>query len=146
MKRYVYLVILLLGATTLLTCKKVKQRYVIKGDWELMSANVEGDTNLLKLVLSKYSNCEGNCRYLICFEDKSRVMGYYYTYDTLDYSVEGEWEMVDRDKIFVRLDHYVDGYFEFEKTKRKHFLLYSPENYVKKFKTTLPVELHVRRF
>lgn len=108
--------ILLLGVILIflsLSCRKIQERKILTGEWEFISGYMNHDTtiNILDVVLPYHSTDPSNCYYQIMFEDDGIVYGNYYTYDTLNYAVVGEWELKEFNVFYIKLDQYIDGTF-----------------------------------
>jgi hypothetical protein len=114
------------------SCIKIETTYVMKGKWELEAFYINnGNTNFMYPILPLYSDGNDCCHYYIYFEDKGVAKAKYYTYDTLNYAVTGEWEMLDDRLMYINLDKYVNGIFEVKINTMKDFQLYSKKNYMK---------------
>ena len=100
----------------------------MKGEWEVTELYANGGSiNQLNNALPHFNN--GNGLYKIGFFDDGVAQGEYYTFDTLNYDVIGNWE-VRKKKIYMKMDVYIDGEFEYEKSGKKEFTLYSDSNYI----------------
>lgn len=116
MKR-IYL--LLAGVLLLLyysSCKKIQEMKLMSGDWEMKSVYLNNDTtsDVLDILLPYRSTNKEDCYYQVFFEDDGVAIGNYYTFDTLNYSVTGEWDQLEYNVLYVKLDEYVDGTFNCE--------------------------------
>lgn len=112
------------------SCQKFRENHIIKDVWTLHSVYIFGDkeTNMMELVLPSYNNPKDCCKYVMDFQDDGDVFGYYYRFDTLDYMIKGEWELQDKDHLYVNLDNYVDGVFKLERDDLHHYTLHSDSN------------------
>jgi hypothetical protein len=85
-------------------------------EWDLQLLQTYGvlgvDTVAMADVLQHYQEAPERCDYRIFFEPNGRAVGYYFTYDTLNYVVNGQYELrAGGDSLFLRLDDYVWGTF-----------------------------------
>jgi hypothetical protein len=94
-------------------CRKIQEQKILNGDWEFISAYVNHDitVDILDMVLPYHSTNPSDCYYQILFEEDGIAYGRYYTYDTLNYKVEGVWELKKYNVFQVKLDRYVNGTF-----------------------------------
>ena len=111
-----------------LGCKKVKENFLIKGDWEVKSIYMNGGSlNMMELALPYYK--EGKGIYYCYFYDEGLTKGEYFTHDTLNYEVFGEWE-IKKNKVFMKMDAYINGEFEYQRSGKKEYTLFCDSNYV----------------
>lgn len=125
--------LLLLGVLILFSfggCKKIQERTILTGEWEFKSAYMNHDdaTDILNLVLPYRASYPEDSYYQILFDDDGSVHGKYYTFDTLNYAVDGEWELVKYNVFKVNLDQYVNGTFIVDKMKDGNYKLTSDED------------------
>ena len=98
--------------------------------YRLVACKLKADTtnsNLMGNFFQHYSNGGNCCKYMITFERNNIVRSYYYTYDTLNYSATGEWKLLEKDVVFLKLDKYVNGIFDV-KEEGKDILLSCDSN------------------
>ena len=131
----------------LFSCAKLQESRIIKGSWELKFAML-GDQpgNAMEVLLPFYKEYPDSCHYVITFDDNNVAQGYYYTFDTLNYTVTGEWEMLRKDFAYIKLDEYINGIYFVEKNTRINYTLTSDSNRVASFfDAILPVVLKTIR-
>ena len=58
------------------------------------------------------------------------LRGEYYTYDTLNYFITGQWEMLEHDQIYLKADQYIDATFNIEVVNSKKVILSTEKNHV----------------
>ena len=111
-------------------CEKFRENHIIKDVWTLQSVYIfdNKETNMMEVVLPNYNKPEGCCEYVMDFQDDGDVFGYYYRFDTLDYMIKGEWDLQDKDHLYVNLDQYVNGIFKLERDDLHHYILHSDSN------------------
>ncbi|MCS6935334.1 MAG: hypothetical protein NZM35_09330 [Chitinophagales bacterium] len=121
------------------SCRKIQEGMIIKGLWTLEGFYVDTfSKNMMEIFLPYYNTGNGCCRYKIDFQDDDLVTGYYFTHDTLNYLVAGTWKLIKYNKIYVKLDNYVDGEFTIEKIGNKRYEMISDSNRIKAFEVIMP--------
>lgn len=121
--------VLILTATG---CYKLNHTYILKGTWYLNSLEIDGgSTNFMHGVLPNYDDANGY--YRIYMLDNGMARGEYYTADTLNYFVTGEWMLTQTDSIFLKMDNYVDGTFLIELVGKDEMILTSDHNNINFF-------------
>ena len=70
------------------------------------------------------------------------MRGEYYTYDTLNYKVEGQWEIISPGEMYMKIDEYIDGTFEYAKESKGHYRLNATNNQVA-FYNIGPVDMSI---
>jgi hypothetical protein len=102
---------------------------MIKGEWYLDAVEVDGGiSNQMGAILPDY--VDGSGIYKVYMLENGLLRGEYYTYDTLNYFVTGEWELLDHDQIFLKADQYIDGVFKIEPVNSKKMILSTESNFV----------------
>ena len=125
MNKYILIFILFIP---FLSCKKIKENFLMKGEWKVKSLSMNGGSlNMMDLALPHYK--EGNGVYHCFFYDEGIAKGEYYTHDTLNYEVFGQWE-IRKNKVFMKMDDYINGEFIYQKSGKKEFTLFCDSNYV----------------
>lgn len=118
----------------LCSCQKIYNIYVIKGEWEVVSVEINGgSTNMMETFLPYYYYKNNCCSYKIYFDDDGTAKAEYHTFDTLNYEMFGEWELKDDKHIYMHLDEYVDGVFEIEIVNANEMNMYAEENLIKAY-------------
>jgi len=101
---------------------------------------------MMEVVLPGYRSHNPAYRYMVHFLDNDVCTGAYYAADTLNYSVEGEWRLIDDETLFIHLDRYVNGTFHMEKLDKNTFLLSTDKNIIDIGITdTIPLDMRIRR-
>lgn len=126
------LILALLGfVVAFFSCQKLQNHLVIIGDWEVEEGFLNGgNINAIPYFLQHYSSEENCCHYYICFDGDGTVEGLYFTFDTLNYKVNGTWELLEKNLIYVDLDFYIDGIFNVEKDGNKRYRLTTDSNVI----------------
>ena len=74
----------------------------MKGDWKVKNIYMNGGSlNMMELALPHYK--EGNGIYYCYFYDEGIAKGEYFTLDTLNYEVFGQWE-IRKNKVYILND------------------------------------------
>lgn len=116
------------------SCKKIQEDFIVKGLWRLQGAYIDTfSTNQMNVFLPLYANGNKCCEYKVDFQNDDVVFGYYSTYDTFNYVVIGNWELLKYNQIYIKLDKYVDGVFDIDKVGNKRYDMISEENHIKLF-------------
>ena len=127
-KRIALLSLIIMSTCT--SCYKVKEIFIMKGEWVVNSVELDGGkTNMMYTILPDYHT--DNSRYVVYFGDEDRCTGQYYIDDNLNYAVEGTWALIDKHHIYIELDNYVKGVFELEEQSRTEMIMYAEQNIVK---------------
>ena len=111
------------------SCYKIHHNYMIKGEWYIDAVEVDGGTtNQIGSILPNY--IDGNGIYKVYMLENGLLRGEYYTFDTLNYFVTGQWELLEHDQIYLKADQYIDGIFNIEPVNAKKMILSTESNYV----------------
>ena len=79
-------------------------------------------------ILDNYE--DGNGLYKVYMLENGLLRGEYYTYDTLNYFITGQWELLEHDQIYLKADQYIDGTFKIEVVNSKKVILSTEKNHV----------------
>ena len=82
---------------------------------------------MMELALPYYK--DGNGVYYCYFYDEGLTKGEYLTHDTLNYEVFGEWA-IKKNKEYMKMDAYINGEFEYQRSGKKEYTLFCDSNYV----------------
>lgn len=134
-----------MGLVCLLSsCKKIQEDLLLKGSWKLTAYYLDTmQTNFMENVLPDYKSCTGRCEYIIDFQENERLEGRYYTFDSLRYIKNGVWQNLEYEKIYLKLDSYVDGDYYISRYDDKNYMLISNNNLF--FNARLRVRLMVEK-
>ena len=131
MKRIFQLSLLLALGFLLSNCKGIHEDFVMAGEWEVTEVMMNnGNTNFLNSLMPHFSDGNDCCHYRVFYEDGGVMRGEYYTYDTLNYSVSGTWEIVKPGEMYMDTDEYIDGVFTYKKESKGVYKLHSAVNTV----------------
>ncbi len=134
MVRFKVVIFLFCTIMILCACQKIYNIYVIKGEWEVGSVEINGgSTNMMETFLPYFYYKNNCCSYKIYFDDDGTAKAEYYTFDTLNYEIFGTWELKDAKHIYMNLDEYVDGNFEIEIVNPNEMIMYAEENQIKAY-------------
>lgn len=126
------------------SCKKLQQNVLVNHKWKLNAYYLDTfSTNFMDNVVPLYKDCNGQCEYLITFKENGEMIAEYYTYDTLYFTRIGVWENLEFEKIYMKLDVYVDGEYYISNYDNKNYMLISNANTI--FSLTKPVRLMVEK-
>ena len=110
-------------------CYKVHHNYMIKGVWYLDAVEIDGgSTNQMSGILPDYDTANGI--YKVFMLENGIARGEYYTADTLNYFITGQWELLEHDQIYLKADQYIDGIFKIEVVNAKKMILSTEKNQV----------------
>ena len=123
-------ILLLIIASTLFgSCAKIQGDFLASKEWELQEVTLNGGSlNMMESFLPGYDAGGDCCKYYITFNDDGTSSAEYWTNGTLDYVDSGVWEMMGAGKIYIKMDVYVDGVFEFKKVANKTYEMISEDN------------------
>lgn len=128
--RIMKLTLLLIVGLTLSSCYKLKENFIMKGEWIVHQVRLDGgSTNFMEVILPDYD--ANTCEYKIFFGEDGVCIGQYYVADTLRYAVLGEWVLLDPTHLWVEVDQYVKGSFEIEEQSTSSVHMYAERNIVK---------------
>lgn len=134
LKPYLLLTLIATVVLTLHSCKKIQEDYIVKGLWELNGAYIDTfSNNQMNTFLPLYANGNDCCRYKVSFEDDNYVFAYYITYDSINYIAYGTWELLGYNKLYLKLDKYVDGEFDIKRRGARKFDMISEANHIEAF-------------
>jgi hypothetical protein len=126
------------------SCKKIQEDLLLEGTWKLTAYYLDTmQTNFMENVLPDYKNCTGRCEYIIDFKENEQLEGRYYTFDSLRYIKSGIWQNLEYEKIYIKLDNYVDGDYYISRYDAKNYMLISNNNLF--FNARLRVRLMVEK-
>lgn len=113
-------------------CFKLKDVYIMKGEWVVDSMELNGGiTNAMHSILPNY--IDGGGKYVMYFGQDGKAAAQYYVADTLNYATEGEWQLLDEHHIYLNVDRFVKGTFVIEEQSLSDMLMYSDKNYIEFF-------------
>ncbi len=111
-------------------CFKLKENFIMKGEWVLKKVEMDGgSTNFMEVVLPDYD--PNTCEYKIYFGEDGVCNGQYYVNDTLRYAILGSWVLLDPTHLWIEMDQYVKGTFEIEEQSTSLIHMYAERNIVK---------------
>ncbi|MFT5858615.1 MAG: hypothetical protein ACI865_000703 [Flavobacteriaceae bacterium] len=107
-------------------CYKVTEVSLMKGQWQIHGAFVNGGSvNQLSQLLPGF---ETNGDYQVYLMDEGIIKGEYYIDGVLDYEVWGVWELRSRHHLYMNIDEYVNGEFLVESDGDDLYTLYCDSN------------------
>ncbi|MCG9909934.1 MAG: hypothetical protein MH137_01420 [Flavobacteriales bacterium] len=127
MKRIIPLLIasaLILGA-----CAKLQENRIINKKWHVEALYLNGNesVNAFLDLLPLYVD-DGSCRYEMDFQKNNRCIGYYKRNDSLIYEMEGTWNFLEKDSMYISVDLAVHGDYEFREIGGGRYRLSSQNN------------------
>lgn len=112
------------------SCESFTDLGLKNATWELYDMRIDGSTiNVMPFRIPDYKENDPTYRYLIHFYGDGRCTGTYYAADTLNYEVEGTWDLLEHDILQIALDGVVDGDFLITKLERHVFFLSTDKNF-----------------
>jgi len=124
------LLVLMVTAFMLSGCFKVKENFIMKGEWVVQKVELDGgSTNFLEVILPQYD--VNSSEYKIYFGEDGVCNGQYYVNDSLNYAIQGSWVLLDPTHLWVEMDQYVKGTFEIEEQSTSLVHMYAERNIVK---------------
>jgi hypothetical protein len=130
--RPIMIVLFLAIAGSLSSCVKLKDVYIMKGEFVVESIEINGGLgNQMPAILPNY--VEGEGKYIIYFGEDGEAAAQYYVADTLNYALAGEWQLLDDHHMYLNVDRFVKGTFVIEEQSLSDLLMYSDKNYIEFF-------------
>ncbi len=129
------------------SCEKIQERKIINGTWEVIKVELNHtDANAMELFLQDYVSNAECCHYMVDFRDDNTCSSTYYRNDSLIYTKEGEWHMVDFNLVYVNLDEYVNAELDVNRHSKTYYTLSSEINKVAVFGgRETPTRLEIKR-
>lgn len=108
------------------SCTKITNTMLLKGEWEIKEAYMNGgSTNQMAQLFSDFNQ---SGKYLTYFMDEGLMKSEYYIDAELLEETFGRWELQNHDLIYLKMDEFVDGEFQIEIIDQEHFKLFSAYN------------------
>jgi hypothetical protein len=130
-----------------ISCQKIQERKIINGKWEVIKVELNHtDDNVMEIFLQDYVSNSTCCHYMVDFRDDNTCSSTYYRNDSLIYTVEGEWKMVDFNLVYVNLDQYVNAELDVDRHSKTYYTLSSETNKVAVFGgAETPTRLEIKK-
>ena len=147
MKRLIGFVFLSGCFAGLSSCVKIQENKILNGTWEVMKVELNHtDANAMEVFLHNYISNAQCCHYIVDFRDDNTCSGTYYSNDTIVYTVEGEWHMVEFNLVYVNLDKYVNAELDVNRHSKTYYTLNSEINKIAIFSNNeYPTRLEIKR-
>ncbi|GIV33271.1 MAG: hypothetical protein KatS3mg031_0806 [Chitinophagales bacterium] len=138
-------ILLLIGV--IVSCRPAQERLVIEGNWEVVHVELNHQPgNAMEYFLANYTSFAACCHYLVDFRSNLTCSGTYIHNDSLIYTTEGRWNLVAFNRIYVKLDRYVDAMLEVDRHSNRYYSLRSDSNRVAALNgAVMPVKIEIRR-
>lgn len=128
--KIIVLLALVVLTSTLSGCFKLKENFIMKGEWVVKKIELDGgNTNFLETILPQYD--ANTSEYKIYFGEDGVCNGQYYVNDTLNYAIQGSWVLLDPTHMWIEMDQYVKGSFEIEEQSTSLIHMYAERNIIK---------------
>jgi hypothetical protein len=114
------------------SCKKITEDQ-LNGLWKLTQVNIDTSNSKYLNQLPLFANGNNCCFYKVDFEKDDYVIAYYLTYDTFSRIAYGTWNLPAYNKVYIKLDNFIDGTFDILKPSLTHWELTSPANHISAF-------------
>ncbi|MFT5779197.1 MAG: hypothetical protein ACI837_002154 [Crocinitomicaceae bacterium] len=141
MKKISYLSLFLV--LILSSCYKATEMRIMKGEWVVMEAYINGGSlNQMNQLLPQF---ETNGKYIVYMLDDGLMKAEYYIGDSLDYELFGEWELLTKDHIYMKIDEYIDGTYLIHSDGDDAYTMYAENNNVSFYEignSTMLMKLH----
>lgn len=127
-------------------CERITEKRIRLDKWTVHKITApDGESNLMKIFLPNFEKYPDRSRYIIDFYDDGTATSFNYLDDSLIYSKPGEWELLDKDHLYMDIDDQIDGEYEIHREKIKTYTLKTDSNYVESLGTNLALEIRVTR-
>lgn len=131
MKKKHFLIIgVLICSLFILSCKKVKRTFLLKGKWEIESFKINGGQE--DMIAAFFANhTAGDGKMLMNFSDEGVFKAEHYSYNKIDSVIYGTWSMPEHDVAIVRMGDLADGTFQVELVDATHAILHTDSNLIR---------------
>ena len=130
-KKTFSLLVLFIASISFSGCEVFVEFGLKNSTFELYDSRIPGSPlspNMLTLILPGYQPDNPDFRYIIKYYENDKCTGEYFAADTLQYTVEGTWSLLESDILRIDLDQFVDAEFHISKLDRSTFLLKTDAN------------------
>lgn len=115
-------------------CYKLKQTFMMKGEWTVQSVEIDGGTtNHMNTILPEYDKGNNCCKYVLYFGEDGKLAVNYFVDNTLNYAIAGEWRLIEHNLIYLDVDKFVKGFFEVEQESNTDVIMLSDNNFIEFF-------------
>jgi hypothetical protein len=113
------------------SCKKTTETQLVNGLWKLNSVNI--DTSSANFLSSLPGFGNGHTAYKLSFQESDVVFAYYVSNDSIiRYSV-GTWTVPAYSQVYIKVDSFIDGTFNIDRSSLYHWQLTSNYNHIASF-------------
>lgn len=128
--KIITLLALVVSTFTFSGCFKVKENFIMKGEWVVKTIQLDGgSTNFMETILPDFD--PNTCEYKIYFGEDGVCNGQYFVDGTLNYAIQGSWVLLDPTHLWIEMDQYVKGSFEIEEQSTSLVHMYAERNIIK---------------
>ena len=130
------------------TCRKAEENNFKDGEWRISTLRMNKDTaDALRLFLPIYSAQGSKSKYDFDFADNKIVLSTYYFQDTIVFTKEGEWELREKNEMYLYVDNFINGTFSLTKLSADEYNFTSTEdsNYIEALDSVVRLSFKLRR-
>lgn len=129
-KKHFLIILTLICSVFILSCKKVKRTFLLKGKWEIESFKINGgDQDMIAAFFANHTAGDG--KMIMNFSDEGVFRADHYSYNKVDSIIYGTWSMPEHDVAKVRMSDLVDATFQVKLVDTKHAVLYTDSNLIR---------------
>jgi len=119
--------------TTLLfasACKKIQNRVLIKGKWEVERVKSDFLTvdNSMEALISGYVSNDECCQYIVDFKDDETITGTFYKDKQITQVDRGVWNLDKYNLLYIKLGKYIDGTYDVSRESKRYYILTTDSN------------------
>ena len=129
-KNHFLIIVTLICSVFILSCKKVKRTFLLKGKWEIESFKINGgEEDMIGAFFADH--IPGNGQMIMNFSDAGVFKAEHYSYNKIDSILYGTWSMPEHDVSVVRMGDLADGTFQVELVDASHVILHTDSNLIR---------------
>lgn len=146
MKKYTT-TILLIAILFVSACKKIQNRVLIKGKWEVERVKSDFLTvdNSMDVLIPGYVSNDECCQYIVDFKDDQTVTGTFYKDKQIAQVDSGVWNLDKYNLLYIKLGKYIDGTYDISKESKRYYILTTDSNSAQ-FLSSAPTISKVSKF
>ena len=128
-------------------CKKIQNRVLIKGKWEVEKVKSDFLTvdNSMEVLIPGYVSNNECCQYIVDFKDDETVTGTFYKDKQIAQVDSGVWNLDEYNLLYIKLGKYINGTYDISKESKRYYVLTTDSNSAQ-FLSSAPTISKVSKF
>jgi hypothetical protein len=128
--RKISIVIIVITMLSVSACKKIQNRVLIKGKWEVERVKSDFLTvdNSMEILIPGYVSNDECCQYIVDFKDDETVTGTFYKDKQVAKVDSGVWNLDKYNLLYIKLGKYIDGTYDISKESKRYYILTTDSN------------------